>query len=333
MAERREAGEPFVIAGDFNRRLAIPDDWAWALLTEDAPALSLPTAGRISRCDERYPEYIDHVLFDADSRVSMALGSFEEGERSAPHPDHCAVSARFRVALEFVTVPFLVAASTSPPWGFVRVESRLDVSGTVEITAIDDTGERFGPVTLALDAGEVASFTSRHLEEGEAERGLSAGVGDGSGHWRLELDTDLDITAQAYARNAEDYVSRIDATVASTYDAGVHRYDVAFFNPGSNVVKRSVLRLVNPGDGDAEVAIGAVDDDGDVAPDGDVTLTVPSGEARDLRAQALESGGDGFEGSFGDGEGKWRLTVSADRALHVLSLVRSRWGYLASLSP
>ena len=31
-------------------------------------------------------------------------------------------------------------------------------------------------------------------------------------------------------------------------------------------------------------------------------------------------------------EGKWLLAVSAERGLHVLSLVRSRWGYLANLS-
>ena len=332
MAERREAGEPFVIAGDFNRRLAIPDDWAWSLLTEDAPALSLPTAGRISRCDERYPEFIDHLLFDADSRVSMAPDAFEEGERSDPHPDHCAVLSHLRVAPPFVTVPFLVAASSTPPFGFVRVENRSDESGSVEVTAIDDTGERFGPVALALDVGEVASFTSRNLEEGSAERGLSAGVGDGSGHWRLELDTDLDITAQAYARNTEDYVSRLDAAVAGVYENGMHRYHVTFFNPGSNVVKPSVLRLVNPNDTDAEVTLSTVDDDGDAAPEGDVTLTLPAGEARDLSAQALESGGDGFEGNFGDGEGKWRLEVHSDRVLHVLSLVRSRLGYLSSLS-
>ena len=91
MAARREAGEPFMIAGDFNRRLAIPGDWAWALLTEDVPALSLVTAGRISRCDERYPEFIDHLVFDADADVSMVLGSFEDGARSTPDPDHCAV--------------------------------------------------------------------------------------------------------------------------------------------------------------------------------------------------------------------------------------------------
>ena len=55
--------------------------------------------------------------------------------------------------------------------------------------------------------------------------------------------------------------------------------------------------------------------------------------AAGVSAFALEGGGEDVEGSFGDGEGKWRVTVSADRALHVLSLVRSRWGYLASLSP
>ena len=94
IADRRSEDQAFIVAGDFNRRLAIPDDWAWALLTEDAPARSLPTAGRISRCDARYPEFIDHLVFDAPAGLSMALGSFEEGERSDPHPDHCAVSRR-----------------------------------------------------------------------------------------------------------------------------------------------------------------------------------------------------------------------------------------------
>ena len=138
--------------------------------------------------------------------------------------------------------------------------------------------------------------------------------------------------AQAYARNPEDYVSRIDSTVAGVYEAGMHRYEVAFFNPGSNMVKRSVLRLVNPSEADAAVTISAVDDDGAAALEGDVTLTVPAGEALDLTALALENGGENFEGSFGDGEGKWRLSVSSDRALYVLSFIRSPRGYLASIS-
>ena len=331
ISDRREAGKAFVIAGDFNRRLAIPDDWAWTLLSEDVPSLSLPAAGRISRCNERFAEFIDHLVVDTGAGLSMAPGSFAEGARSGPHPDHCAVSGRFLVAPGFVTVPFLVAASSTPPWGFVRVVNYSDESGTVEVTGVDDTGERFGPVTLSLDAGAVGTFSSSDLEEGAAHRGLSEGVGDGSGHWRLELDTGLDIAARAYAWNPEG-LGRIDAAVDGVYDAGTHRFEVVFFNPGSNMAKWSNLRLVNPGEAAAEVTISAVDDAGEVAPEGDVTLTVPSGEALDLSAQALESGGDGFDGAFGDGEGKWRLTVRSDRFLHVLSLVRSREGYLASLS-
>ena len=332
MTERNEEGDAFVIAGDFNRRLAVPGDWAWALLGEDSPSLSLSTDGRISRCDERFPEFIDHLVFDADSSVSAVVGSFEEGERRTPHSDHCAVSNRFRIAPEFVTVPFLVAASTSAPWGFVRVVNRSDESGTIEIAAIDDTGERFGPASLSLDTGAVSAFTSLDLEEGAPERGLSAGVGDGSGHWRLEFDTGLDISARAYARGSAGYVSRIDKAVAGTYDGGRHRYEVVFFNPGSNAVKQSVLRLVNSGDAEAQVTISAIDDKGNAAPEGEVTLSLPAGEARALTARTLESGGEGIDGRFGDGEGKWRLTVSADRALHVLSLIQGNDGYLASLS-
>ena len=332
MAERREQDDAFVIAGDFNRRLSVPGDWAWALLGDNAPALMLPTEGRISRCDERYPEFIDHLVFDADSDVSMAPTSFEESERTEPHPDHCAVSARFVVAPGFASVPFLVGASTTPPWGFVRVVNRSSVSGTVEISAIDDTGERFGPVSLSLDAGAVRAFTSSDLEEGAPERGLFDGVGVGSGHWRLELDTALDVAARAYARGADGYVSQIDATVAETYGGARHRYEVAFFNPGSNLVQQSVLRLVNPGDAEAEVTISAVDDRGEAAPGGDVRVTLSAGKARDLTAQSLESGGEDFDGRFGDGAGKWRLTVSAGRALQVLSHLWGRGGYLASLS-
>ena len=187
-------------------------------------------------------------------------------------------------------------------------------------------------MSLSLNANAVHALTSRDLEEGAPERGLSEGVGDGSGHWRLELHTGFDIAARAYARGTDGYVSRIDATVLGTYDGARHRYEVAFFNPGSNTLKRSVLRLVNPGDAEAEVTISAVDDHGDAAPEGEVTITVPAGEARDFTVQALESGGEDFDGRFGDGEGKWRLTVSADHALHVLSHLWGRSGYLASLS-
>ena len=45
--------------------------------------------------------------------------------------------------------------------------------------------------------------------------------------------------------------------------------------------------------------------------------------AATLTAVQLEQGGEGLTGTFGDGAGKWRLTVTSDRPLVVMSLMES----------
>ena len=105
---------------------------------------------------------------------------------------------------------------------------------------------------------------------------------------------------------------------------------MSVFNPGSNQTRRSLLRLANDGAEDAMATIGGVDDAGRAG--GAVSVTVPAGEALWLSASELESGGDGFKGSLGDGEGKWRLTVSSAAPLAVMSLVEDAEGALSNLS-
>ena len=65
---------------------------------------------------------------------------------------------------------------------------------------------------------------------------------------------------------------------------------------------------------------------------GQVRVAVPAGEALWLSAAELESGGAGFEGSLGDGEGGWRLTVSSDAPLAAMSLVEDERGALGNVS-
>ena len=50
-----------------------------------------------------------------------------------------------------------------------------------------------------------------------------------------------------------------------------------------------------------------------------------------MTAQALESG-EGLSGGLGDGAGKWRLKVSADAPIEVMSLLASPTGHLTNLS-
>ena len=93
-ADARQAeGAPFVILGDFNRRLALKGDWAWQLLSPPRASLRLLTSGARSRCDPRYPAFIDHLIAGGGAQEMLAPGSFRELPRRGPHPDHCAVSA------------------------------------------------------------------------------------------------------------------------------------------------------------------------------------------------------------------------------------------------
>ena len=94
---RRAEGTAFVILGDFNRRLAQPDDWAWSMLSPPSAPLLLLSEGVPFRCDPRYPAFIDHLAVGGGAEAMLVDGSFRESPRLGPHPDHCAVSAVFRM--------------------------------------------------------------------------------------------------------------------------------------------------------------------------------------------------------------------------------------------
>ena len=93
-ADRREdEGVAFGILGDFNRRFAVRDDWAWRELSPESSPLDLLTADLESRCDPKYEEFIDHIVLDDDAAALLVPESTREWPRHDDHPDHCAVSA------------------------------------------------------------------------------------------------------------------------------------------------------------------------------------------------------------------------------------------------
>ena len=95
---RRAEGMPFIILGDFNRRLTLPGDWAWRLLSPPPARLRLLTKGVPFRCDPRFPAFIDHLIAGGGAEAMMAAGSFREAPLQAAHPDHCGISAVFRIS-------------------------------------------------------------------------------------------------------------------------------------------------------------------------------------------------------------------------------------------
>ena len=99
-ADRRgDERTAFGILGDFNRRLAISDDWAWSVLSPESSPLDLLTADIETQCDPRYEEFIDHIVLDPTAAALLVPGSTREWPRHDDHPDHCAVSTDLRVNL------------------------------------------------------------------------------------------------------------------------------------------------------------------------------------------------------------------------------------------
>lgn len=111
-----------------------------------------------------------------------------------------------------------------------------------------------------------------------------------------------------------------------------NRYLVPFFNSASNLSILSRLRVVNPGEESVEVKIDAWDSHGEPG-EGSVTFSLSAGAAVMISSQQLEPGdSDAFSGRLGDGEGKWRLEVTAGHPLEVMSLLSTRSGHLTNLS-
>ena len=237
-------------------------------------------------------------------------------------------------SLEFIVsvrgpihVPYLPKAG-GDVGGFVRVRNRDALAGEVSIVAIDDAGTSSESVTLTIGANEVVHFTSDDLENGNADIGLSGGVGaPADGNWRLELESTLDLQVLAYVRNDDGYLAAMHDTVPLIEST----HHVRMFHPDEDGGPSSKLRLVNPGTNPVDVTIEGIDDAG-ASPGGRIELQIPIGVATELSAADLERGTSAIEGNIGDGQGNWRLKITADGDLSVMNLVESSDGYIANLS-
>ena len=210
--------------------------------------------------------------------------------------------------------------------GVLTLTSRSG-SGEVSISAIDEAGQEFGPVYLELEGERTVRLESYDLEFGNAAKGLPTGLGSGDGDWRLFVQSYLNLDVFSFARTQDGTISAV-ADAALTRD---RRHHVPLFHAAS-ALHTSRLRLINPGTAPASIRIQAWDDTGHFAPNGDVRLSLPAQATRTIDANDLQYGADGVDGTFGAGDGNWRLLVDADQDIHVMSLLTSTEGGLTNVS-
>ena len=211
--------------------------------------------------------------------------------------------------------------------GFVRVVNHGREDAKAHVVAVDDAGDRRDGSMLEVGPGEAVHFNSSDLEAGNVGTGLTGGSGQGSGDWRLEVESTADLTVLSYVRNVDGFLTPMRSVLPSA--PGV--WDVSIFNPASNVDQASSLRIANIGAERTEVLITGVDDRGRM-PGTAVRIEIPGGATRTLTAPELENGPAGARGRLGDGAGKWRLRIESDGAIAVTNLLLSTEGHLTDLS-
>ena len=225
-------------------------------------------------------------------------------------------------------VPLMVSASDSMRQGFVRIINESEETGSVRILAFDDGGTAANPIEIQLEAMQAFHFNAGDLENGNADKGINAGVGSPMrGDWRLDIETALPVRVLSFVRTTDGFLTAMGDVLLR--NAG-GRLVAQTFNPGRNANQVSKLRLVNTGANAERVSIEGVDDRGDRG--GPVILTLAAGESRTLTAFDLENGAQGLRGTLGDGAGKWRLFITAGQAVVGVSLLEAASGHLTNIS-
>ena len=284
------------------------------------------------------PIVVTNLLASEATGVMTNLSSRPGGTEGFPQPGEGVPEAFIRSA-PAARLP-LFTAPQQHRQSFARVVNHSDHERMVRVEAIDDAGQR-RVSTLTLGPRQTASFNSDDLENGNADKGLPNGIGDGTGDWRLRLaydpthgpvwaETEQPPEALAYMRTADGLLTSLHDVVENRPDRhGRSRHVVPTFNPASNGRQASLLRVTNTGPDAALVTIVGIDD---AATTSEVAASIPAGASRTLTAAELESG-DGLAGALGDGAGKWRLEIVADQPIVVMNLLENRaTGHLTNLS-
>ena len=221
-------------------------------------------------------------------------------------------------------VPFFNPASNVNQVSRIRLINTSSQSNQFSISGIDDNGNAgSGTVTLTLDPLASVELNALELEQGSA---LTQGVlGDGSGKWRLQVQSAASGRVMSLLEDPNGYLSNL-STVAVPNAAGVHALN--FMLPESSAAQ-GFVRIINPTNSTAQVQVQGVDDSGASAP-GQITLSLAANQSINFRSEFYEGGNIslGLQGSLGSGTGNWRLLVSADQSVDVMGLFRTPLGFL-----
>ena len=194
----------------------------------------------------------------------------------------------------------------------------------VRIRGIDDSGESPGTEVLAsIPASATLTLSAAELEAGSTE--FEGALGDGDGKWRLLVNSDAPILVIGLLESPTGHLTNLSSAPSTL---GVVPLFPAAGDPSG---RQGFVRVINHSGDDGEVEIAAYDDLGQAY--GPVTLALAAGAAAHFNSEDLELGypAKGLAGRTGAGEGDWRLELSSELDIEVLSYIRTADGFLTTM--
>ena len=227
-------------------------------------------------------------------------------------------------------VPFFNPASDYGQASRLRLINPGHAPAEVAITGIDSRGVSPGDgVAVTIPAGASLTYTAAELESGRGA-GLRGSLGDGAGEWRLIVESEQPLQAMSLVSSPTGHLTNLSTAPSS--EARVDAHQVPLFPATSDPLGRQgLVRVLNRTDTAGEVRVKAHDDtQWDYAP---LVLPIGAGETVNLSSNDLEQGNPakGFSGGTGSGQGDWRLELSSDVDIEVLSYVRAWDGLLSPM--
>ena len=210
----------------------------------------------------------------------------------------------------------------------LRLINLGEEAAQVTIEGVDDRGASPGSaLDVTVAAGAAQTLTAVELESGGT--GMTGVLGDGAGKWQLTVTSESSIHALSLLSSPTGHLTNLSTAPSNLVD-GVH--ELSLFPSASDISGRQgFVRVINRSESTAEITIRAHDEtDWEYEP---LTLSLGSGQVAHFNSDDLEQGnaGKGLTGSTGAGEGDWRLELSSDSDIEVLSYIRTTDGFLTAM--
>ena len=220
----------------------------------------------------------------------------------------------------FTVLPYIPRAGQVHE-AFIQIRNPEYTSNSFTIDLFDLDGTHVSTAVVYVPRRSVQWINSRDLEYGtddNEDKDVVVHVdrhepGQGSVLWgRVKPPLPPRVSIHAYLRSRTGFVTEMSqgSGIVGPIEGIPGEFQVLpFFNPASNRVQRSLLRIVNTSPNRRRtLTIVGVDD---TFRTGTVACAVPPLGVLTLSAPALEGGLAGCDGAFGNGTGKWTVHVSA----------------------